>query len=111
MTGFPNRHTWRTTPWYGVLHSGMKTVTQRELVQNSPELMNGLERGEEYLITRNGRLVGHLEPARSGRAPRVADLQALLPKSTLEQALQARLDVNAVLGEDSVRFGLDSVAE
>lgn len=86
----------------------MKTVTQRELAQNSPEVMNGLERGEEYLITRNGRLVGHLEPAGPIQAPCVADLQALLPKYTLEQVVRSRMDVDAVLGDDGILPGLDS---
>ena len=97
--------------YHVVLHWGMKTVSQRELAQNSPEVMNGLERGEEFLITRNGRPVGHLEPLNSTHAPRVSDLQALLPKSTLEQVLWSRLDVDAVFEDDGIMFDINSVAE
>jgi prevent-host-death family protein len=39
-----------------------RTITQRELRNNSGEIMRGLDRGEEYTITRNGVPVGVLLP-------------------------------------------------
>jgi prevent-host-death family protein len=39
-----------------------RTITQRELRNNSGEIMRGLDRGEEYTITRNGVPVGVLRP-------------------------------------------------
>jgi prevent-host-death family protein len=39
-----------------------QTITQRELRNNSGEIMRGLDRGEEYTITRNGVPVGVLLP-------------------------------------------------
>lgn len=39
-----------------------RTITQRELRNKSGEIMRGLDRGEEYTITRNGVPVGVLLP-------------------------------------------------
>jgi prevent-host-death family protein len=39
-----------------------RAITQRELRNESGEIMRGLDRGEEYLITRNGVPVGELRP-------------------------------------------------
>lgn len=41
----------------------MNTISQRELRNNSGEIMRGLERGETYQITNRGVLVGTLLPA------------------------------------------------
>jgi prevent-host-death family protein len=39
-----------------------RAITERELRDNSGEIMRGLDRGEEYTITRNGVPVGVLLP-------------------------------------------------
>jgi antitoxin (DNA-binding transcriptional repressor) of toxin-antitoxin stability system len=39
-----------------------RTITQRELCNKCGEIMRGLDRGEEYTITRNGVPVGTLRP-------------------------------------------------
>jgi len=41
----------------------MKTISQRELRNDSGEIMRGLERGESYRVTRRGVPVGMLTPA------------------------------------------------
>lgn len=41
----------------------MRTITQRELRNQSGEIMRALDRGEEFTITRNGVAVGVLLPA------------------------------------------------
>jgi antitoxin (DNA-binding transcriptional repressor) of toxin-antitoxin stability system len=41
-----------------------KEITQRELRNNSGEIMRGLDRGDTYLVTRNGVPVGELTPPR-----------------------------------------------
>lgn len=43
----------------------MKTISQRELRNDSGEIMRGLERGESYRVTRRGVPVGVLTPATS----------------------------------------------
>lgn len=40
----------------------MRTISQRELRNDSGEIMRGLERGESYRVTRRGRPVGVLRP-------------------------------------------------
>ncbi len=41
-----------------------RTITQRELRNDSGEIMRALDRGEEFVITRNGVPVGELKPYR-----------------------------------------------
>ena len=49
-----------------VRHAGWMTraITQRELRNRSGEIMRGLDRGEIFLVTRNGVPVGELTPLR-----------------------------------------------
>jgi antitoxin (DNA-binding transcriptional repressor) of toxin-antitoxin stability system len=42
-------------------------VTQRELRNNSGEIMRGLDQGKTYIVTRNGVPVGELAPLRRHR--------------------------------------------
>ncbi len=42
-------------------------VTQRELRNNSGEIMRGLDEGRSYIVTRNGVPVGELAPLRRHR--------------------------------------------
>ncbi len=42
-----------------------RSVTQRELRNASGEIMRGLDRGESFVVTRNGVPVGELTPVRS----------------------------------------------
>lgn len=51
-----------STPCY----SGFMTTTisQRELRNRSGDIMRGLDDGETYIVTRNGRPVGELTPMR-----------------------------------------------
>ncbi|MBT8194110.1 MAG: type II toxin-antitoxin system prevent-host-death family antitoxin [Acidimicrobiia bacterium] len=44
-----------------------KELTQRELRNNSGEIMRSLDRGESFLVTRNGVPVGELVPVRRHR--------------------------------------------
>ena len=41
-----------------------REVTQRELRNESGAIMRGLDRGESYIVTRNGVPVGELRPVR-----------------------------------------------
>jgi antitoxin (DNA-binding transcriptional repressor) of toxin-antitoxin stability system len=44
-----------------------RRVSQRELRDDSDEIMRGLDRGESYVVTRNGVPVGELVPSRRHR--------------------------------------------
>ena len=49
-------------------HAAMiRKITQRELRNQSGELMRALDRGETFIVTRNGVPVGELTPIRSKR--------------------------------------------
>lgn len=41
-----------------------RKLTQRELRNNSGEIMRALDDGEDFIVTRNGRPVGELRPYR-----------------------------------------------
>lgn len=41
-----------------------RAITQRELRNESGKIMNGLDRGETFVVTRNGVPVGELRPLR-----------------------------------------------
>jgi prevent-host-death family protein len=41
-----------------------RMITQRELRNQSGEIMRALDRGEDFVVTRNGVPVGELRPAR-----------------------------------------------
>lgn len=43
----------------------MRPITQRELRNESGEIMRALDRGESFTVTRNGVPVGELTPIRS----------------------------------------------
>ncbi len=42
-------------------------ISQRDLRNRSAEIMDGLERGERYTVTRNGHRIGELVPIRRER--------------------------------------------
>jgi antitoxin (DNA-binding transcriptional repressor) of toxin-antitoxin stability system len=44
-----------------------KEITQRELRNDSGEIMRALDRGESFVVTRNGVAVGELTPVRRRR--------------------------------------------
>lgn len=44
-----------------------RTITQRELRNESGEIMRALDRGESFVVTRNGVAVGELTPIRRRR--------------------------------------------
>ncbi|KAA8956429.1 hypothetical protein [Mycobacterium sp.] len=45
----------------------VQQITQRELRNNSGEIMRQLDRGESFVVTRNGIPVGELSPLRRHR--------------------------------------------
>ena len=71
-----------------------RAITQRELRNESGEIMRGLDRGEAYVITRNGVPVGELVPVTRRRfvaAEALAEAFSGAPVVDLER-LRADLD-------------------
>ncbi len=54
----------------------MRKITQRELRNQSGEIMRALDRGETLIVTRNGVPVGELAPLRARRFVAVGAVKA-----------------------------------
>jgi prevent-host-death family protein len=81
-----------------------RTITQRELRNDSGEIMRALDRGEEFVVTRNGVPVGELRPVRRRHVTREVLLDAfrgaapLDPqrfRDDLDEPLDQRIDPRA----------------
>lgn len=77
-----------------------RTITQRELRNESGEVMRALDRGEHFTVTRNGTPVGELVPSpRASFVDRRAVLAAFAGAPTID-AEAFRGDVDAVVDQD-----------
>lgn len=82
-----------------------RTVTQRELRNQSGEIMRELDRGESFVVTRRGVPVGELTPLRRHRfvdAAAVAEAFRGAPKVDYERF---RTDLDAELNHDTTPRG------
>ena len=76
-----------------------RVITQRELRNRSGEIMRGLDRGETFLVTRNGVPVGELIPLRQRAfVPAEAAVSAFAGAPAIELD-RLRQDVDAVLDQ------------
>ena len=76
-----------------------RTISQRELRNDSGEIMRALDRGEEFIVTRNGVPVGELRPARRRFVTRELLLEAFRTAPPLD-AQRLRDDLDAVAHQD-----------
>lgn len=86
-----------------VLHPGYgdavtRTISQRELRNDSGAIMRALDRGEVFLVTRNGIPVGELRPARRRFVSRDLLLEAFASVPRID-AERFRGDLDAVLDQ------------
>jgi antitoxin (DNA-binding transcriptional repressor) of toxin-antitoxin stability system len=80
-----------------------RTISQAELRNGSAAVMDALEAGEEFIITRNGVPVGELRPIQLQRelsAAELVELFASLPVGSTSEQIRAEAD--AVFGEDRI---------
>ncbi|MEU6580719.1 type II toxin-antitoxin system prevent-host-death family antitoxin [Nocardia sp. NPDC046763] len=78
-----------------------RTITQAELRNGSAGVMDALEAGEDFVITRNGRPVGELRPISPRRDMTTAELKALLVRiGRSGTAAEERAEIDATFGED-----------
>ncbi|WP_433520605.1 type II toxin-antitoxin system Phd/YefM family antitoxin [Nocardia pseudovaccinii] len=78
-----------------------RTITQAELRNGSAGVMDALEAGEDFVITRNGRAVGELRPIAPRRDMAVADLKARLARfADISSGTAERAEIDAAFGED-----------
>ena len=76
-----------------------RTISQRELRNNSGEILRALDRGDDFVVTRNGVPVGELRPARRRFVSRDVLLEAFRNAPPID-ADRFRRDVDAVLDQD-----------
>lgn len=76
-----------------------RAITQRELRNQSGEIMQALDNGEEFVITRNGVAVGELRPARRRFVSRSALLASMVGSPRIDRA-RFRADVDAIIDQD-----------
>lgn len=77
-----------------------KTISQRELRNSSGEIMRALDRGEDFLITRNGIPVGELRPVHRRRFVPAAAVVAAFAGAPHIDAARFRRELDAVLDQE-----------
>lgn len=82
-----------------------RDITQRELRNESGEVMRGLDRGEEFVVTRNGIAVGELRPIRRDRFVAADVVLAMFDHSPTIDADRFRTDLDAVVDQDPTPRG------
>lgn len=76
-----------------------RAITQRELRNDSGEIMRALDRGEDFIVTRQGVPVGELRPVRRHRFVTRAALAAAVAGAPAGDPRRFRADVDAVLDQ------------
>jgi prevent-host-death family protein len=75
-------------------------ITQRELRNHSGEIMRALDRGESFVVTRNGTPVGELVPLLRRRFVPADTAAATFGGAAPIDAARFRDDVDAMLDQD-----------
>ncbi|MEX2541591.1 MAG: type II toxin-antitoxin system prevent-host-death family antitoxin [Trueperaceae bacterium] len=80
----------------------MKRISQRELRNGSAALMDAVERGESFLITRHGVEVAELRPVPVKAFVSSAELKAAFASLPPGGYARMRAEADAIFGEDRV---------
>ena len=76
-------------------------ITQRELRNESGEIMRRLDQGETFIVTRNGTPVGELAPLRRHRFVQSEAAVAMFRNAPPVDAERFRSDLDAVATQDA----------
>jgi prevent-host-death family protein len=82
-----------------------RTITQRELRNDSGEIMRSLDQGESFIVTRNGTPVGELTPLRRHRFVSTDTVVAMFRHAPSIDARRFRDDLDAGVDQDSTPRG------
>jgi len=82
-----------------------REVTQRELRNDSGEIMRQLDHGETFVVTRNGVPVGELTPLRRHRFVAAEAAVAMFRSAPSVHYAQFRADLDAVVDQDATPRG------
>jgi prevent-host-death family protein len=77
-----------------------REISQRELRNESGEIMRALDRGETFVVTRNGVPVGELMPLRQRRFVSAEAAVAVFAGAPVLDGARFRADVDAILDQD-----------
>ncbi|HVM13105.1 MAG TPA: type II toxin-antitoxin system prevent-host-death family antitoxin [Egibacteraceae bacterium] len=77
-----------------------REITQRELRNDSGEIMRKLDEGETFIVTRNGVPVGELTPLRRHRFVAAEAAVALFRTAPAIDATRLRADLDQVANQD-----------
>jgi len=83
----------------------VREITQRELRNDSGEIMRALDRGESFVVTRNGVAVGELVPLRRRRFVMAQAAVAAMSGAAPIDAGRFRTDVDALVDQDPTPGG------
>ncbi len=81
-----------------------KQITQRQLRNEIGKIMRALDRGDEFVLTRNGVPIGELVPIRR-RYARTDDVLAIFRGSPPIDFKRFRRDVDALVDQDPTARG------
>jgi antitoxin (DNA-binding transcriptional repressor) of toxin-antitoxin stability system len=79
-----------------------REITQRELRNASGEIMRGLDRGESFVVTRNGVPVGELTPLRQRQFVAADAAVAVFAGAPAVELDRFRTDVDALVDQNPV---------
>ncbi|MGA7172691.1 MAG: hypothetical protein WCB86_01125 [Candidatus Dormiibacterota bacterium] len=77
-----------------------REVNQRQLRNDSGEIMRGLDRGDSFVVTRNGVPVGELTPLRRHRFVNADAAVAMFRGAPSVELARLRADLDALLSQD-----------
>jgi prevent-host-death family protein len=77
-----------------------RTITQRELRNSSGDVMRALDRGESFVVTRNGIPVGELTPVRPRRFVSAEEAVTAFGSAAPLDSARFRDDIDALLDQD-----------
>ncbi len=82
-----------------------REITQRELRNESGEVMRALDRGESFIVTRNGVPVGELAPLRQRQFVTAEAAVAAFAGAPTVELQRFRADVDRLLDQDPLPRG------
>lgn len=77
-----------------------RRITQRELRNQSGEIMRALDRGESFVVTQNGTPVGELTPIKRRQFVPVTELKRIFAGAPRIDVTQFRQDIDEYLDHD-----------
>jgi antitoxin (DNA-binding transcriptional repressor) of toxin-antitoxin stability system len=78
-----------------------REITQRELRNESGEIMRALDRGETFIVTRNGVAVGELTPLRQRRFVAADTAIAVFAGAPAVERKRFRADIDRLLDQSA----------